>query len=170
MLSGVEDNVDVAEILQNKLYYEGETLGMVLNVMSRYTKQSLSSVAVALLSLRTVLISHSRYLNSIVNLTYTLLRMLEKYSKSTSYMYIRKKKARVGRKKKAKGDPSRSRQTYAILNLIGTADGTELEAGLGDAEDEEEEEMDRSALRYKDHSFAFSDFETVRLARRFCCT
>ena len=34
--------------------------------------------------------------------------------------------------------------------------------GLGDAEDEEEEEMDRSTLGWKDHSFAFSDFETVR--------
>ena len=49
MLSGIEENVDVAEILQNKLYYEGETLGMILNIMSRYTKQSLSFVAALLL-------------------------------------------------------------------------------------------------------------------------
>lgn len=106
MLSGIEENVDVAEILQNKLYYEGETLGMILNVMSRYTKQSLSFVSnsSSFLTQRTDFLIFGRYLNSIINLTYTLLRMLEKYSKSTAYMYVRKKKARVGRRKKAKGD------------------------------------------------------------------
>lgn len=39
--SGVEDNTDVAEILQNKLYYEGEMLEMVVQVVNKYNGQSL---------------------------------------------------------------------------------------------------------------------------------
>lgn len=42
-----------------------------------------------------------RYLDSVMHLAYTLLRMLEKYSKSKAYMYVRKKKAgRAAAKKK----------------------------------------------------------------------
>lgn len=39
--SGTEDNVDTAEILQNKLYYESETLDMVLTVITTYKTQSM---------------------------------------------------------------------------------------------------------------------------------
>lgn len=39
-LSGLPDHVDVAEILQNKLYYEAETLDMVLTVLNKYAHQS----------------------------------------------------------------------------------------------------------------------------------
>jgi len=41
-----------------------------------------------------------RYLDAVLNLAYTLLRMLEKYSKSKSYMYVRKKKAKKAASKK----------------------------------------------------------------------
>lgn len=40
-----------------------------------------------------------RYLDSVIHLSYVLLRMLEKYSKSKAYMYVRKKKSRAGKKK-----------------------------------------------------------------------
>lgn len=43
-LSEVEENIDVAEILQNKLYYEGETLDMVLRIVMGYSRQSLTYV------------------------------------------------------------------------------------------------------------------------------
>lgn len=39
--SGSEDNVDTADILQNKLYYESETLKMVLTVITTYKTQSI---------------------------------------------------------------------------------------------------------------------------------
>ncbi|KAK4698763.1 hypothetical protein P7C70_g7506, partial [Phenoliferia sp. Uapishka_3] len=83
--SGQEENMDVAEILQNKLYYEADTLDMVLAVINGYSNQSI------------------KYLDSVIHLSFVLLRMLEKYSKSKSYMYIRKKKSRA-KKRKAKKD------------------------------------------------------------------
>jgi hypothetical protein len=42
----------------------------------------------------------NRYLDAVMNLSYTLLRMLEKYSKSKSYMYVRKKAGRAAKKRK----------------------------------------------------------------------
>lgn len=42
--SGNDDHVDVAEILQHKLYYEGETLDMILVVIERYNTQSYKCV------------------------------------------------------------------------------------------------------------------------------
>lgn len=39
-LSGVQDHIDVAEILQHKLYYEAESLDLVLTVITRYNQQS----------------------------------------------------------------------------------------------------------------------------------
>ncbi|KAI5476063.1 hypothetical protein MNV49_000435 [Pseudohyphozyma bogoriensis] len=124
-VSGVEENIEVAEILQNKLYYEADTLDMVVAVISKYTNQSL------------------KYLDSVINLAYVLLRMLEKYSKSKAYMYV-KKKAKARRKKKA------------------TRPEDEEGDGIGYGEDEEEE-ADRGALSYKEHAFKFSEFEL-----RFC--
>ncbi|GAA5903525.1 Tof1p [Sporobolomyces salmoneus] len=123
--SGLPDHVDVAEILQNKLYYEAETLDMVLTVLVKYTNQSY------------------KYLDSVITLSYTLLRMLEKYSKSKAYMYVRKKKAgRAAKKKKAKdgGDEN-------------------AEDGLGLGEDEEEEEIARGTISFGDHAFEFEKFE-----------
>ena len=38
--SGVEEYTDLAEILQNKLYYEAEQLDLVLTVISQYKNQS----------------------------------------------------------------------------------------------------------------------------------
>ncbi|KAM0754978.1 timeless-domain-containing protein [Meredithblackwellia eburnea MCA 4105] len=120
--SGVEANIDVAEILQNKLYYEAETLDMVITVIHRYSTQSL------------------KYLDSVMHLSYVLLRMLEKYSKSKAYMYVRKKKSRA-RKRKSK------RNT-----------GDDEGDGVGQF-NEEEEEMDRGAKTYGEHTFEFEKFE-----------
>jgi hypothetical protein len=39
------------------------------------------------------------YLDAVVHLAYVLLRMLEKYSKSNSYMFVRKRKAKKARRK-----------------------------------------------------------------------
>ncbi len=38
--SGIPEHVDVAEILQNKLYYEAETLDMVVGLITKYNAQS----------------------------------------------------------------------------------------------------------------------------------
>ncbi|GAA5935882.1 Tof1p [Sporobolomyces koalae] len=122
-LSGIPDHIDVAEILQNKLYYEAETLDMVLTVLTKYTNQSY------------------KYLDSTITLAYTLLRMLEKFSKSKAYMYVRKKKAgRAGKKKSKAGDENG-------------------EDGLGLGHDEEEEEIERGTVSFGEHAFQFEKFE-----------
>lgn len=83
--SGNEDYKDVSEILQNKLYYEAETLEMVLKVVSFYKDQSI------------------QYLDAVVHLAYVMLRMLEKYSKNQDYIFVKKKAAKRGKKKQAEG-------------------------------------------------------------------
>lgn len=45
--SGVQEHVDVAEILQNKLYYEAETLDMVVGLITKYNAQSYKYVPVS---------------------------------------------------------------------------------------------------------------------------
>lgn len=74
--SGNKEYEEVSQILQDKLYYEGSTLDMVLSVASTYKNQPI------------------RYLDTIVNLVYVLLKMLEKYSKNKDYMYVKKKARR----------------------------------------------------------------------------
>ncbi|GAA6007730.1 hypothetical protein JCM11491_003944 [Sporobolomyces phaffii] len=129
--SGLPDHIDVAEILQNKLYYEAETLDMVLAVLVKYTNQSY------------------KYLDSVITLSYTLLRMLEKYSKSKAYMYVRKKKAgRAAKKKK--------RQLFPQSTTGGDENG---EDGLGMGEDEEEDEIARGTVSFGEHAFQFEKFE-----------
>ncbi|GAA5831127.1 hypothetical protein JCM3766R1_006246 [Sporobolomyces carnicolor] len=123
--SGLPEHVDVAEILQNELYYEAETLDMVLTILVKYSHQSY------------------KYLESAITLSYTLLRMLEKYSKSKAYMYVRKKKAgRAAKKRKNKegGDEN-------------------AEDGLGMGENEEEEEIERGTVSFGEHAFQFEKFE-----------
>ncbi|GAA5948542.1 hypothetical protein JCM3765_004917 [Sporobolomyces pararoseus] len=124
-ISGLPDHVDVAEILQNKLYYEAETLDMVLTVLNKYAHQSY------------------KYLDSVITLSYTLLRMLEKYSKSKAYMYVRKKKA--GRAAKKKKNKDRTEEN--------------AEDGLGMGENEEEEEIARGTVSFGEHAFQFEKFE-----------
>lgn len=141
-LSEVEENIDVAEILQNKLYYEGETLDMVLRIVMGYSRQSLTYVPPLLNRSRPD--ATNRYLDSVINLSYVLLRMLEKYSKSKAFMYVRKKQNRASRKKK---------------NRSGADDEGD---GIGQGDDEEEEEIERGTRTYKEHAFTFSAFETVR--------
>ncbi|KAM0788302.1 hypothetical protein ACM66B_001445 [Microbotryomycetes sp. NB124-2] len=87
LASGDEDNVTVAEVLQNKIYYEQETFNLVLRIISEFKAQS------------------NRYLDSTIHLAYTLLRTLEKYSKTKAFMFVRKKqKARAKRRNGEDGD------------------------------------------------------------------
>nr|XP_018259274.1 topoisomerase 1-associated factor 1 [Kwoniella dejecticola CBS 10117]OBR81432.1 topoisomerase 1-associated factor 1 [Kwoniella dejecticola CBS 10117] len=82
--SGEEEDVEVAEIVQNNLYYNGDILDSSLSVISQYRDQSVA------------------YLDSVIHFAYVLLRMLEKYSKNKAFMFIRKKKA--ARKKRKQRD------------------------------------------------------------------
>lgn len=110
-----------------------------------------------------------RYLDSVINLAYTLLRMLEKYSKSKAYMYVRKKRAgRAANARKKKKRESRSalhRIEYVAESSArpietDTADEN-AEEGLGMGEDEEELEVERGTVSFGEHAFQFEKFEQV---------
>lgn len=83
-LSGREEHVDTAEILQNKLYYDADTLELCAALLRRYDHQS------------------NKFLDAIIHLAYVLLRMLEKYSKHKAHMFVRRKKANRGGAQKKK--------------------------------------------------------------------
>ncbi|KDQ07544.1 hypothetical protein BOTBODRAFT_192367 [Botryobasidium botryosum FD-172 SS1] len=68
-----EAAIETAQTLQHQLYYSGEILDLAFDCLRSYKEQSIA------------------YLDSTVHLGYVLLRMLEKWAKSTE-MYVRKKK------------------------------------------------------------------------------
>lgn len=128
-LSQVEDDVEAAEILQNSLYYNYDILDTSLTVVAQYKDQSIA------------------YLGSIIHFAYVLLRMLEKYSKTKSFMFVRKRKAQRKKKKAAEEAAASGRP-------------------VPDAEDENvgsDGEADRDAPSYGEHQFKFREFEMVCL-------
>ncbi|WWC73002.1 uncharacterized protein I206_106966 [Kwoniella pini CBS 10737] len=111
--SGEEEDIEVAEIVQNNLYYNGDILDSSLSVISQYKDQSVA------------------YLDSVIHFAYVLLRMLEKYSKNKAFMFIRKKKA--ARKKRKQRDEAMKEPESA--NKIPEDYGNEEEEAFGpDAE------------------------------------
>jgi hypothetical protein len=102
----------------------------------------------------------TRYLDSVINLSYVLLRMLEKYSKSKAYMYVRKKRSRAGKKRKNKSKGESHPASFSTWTDV-LYDVEEEGEGLGQGDDEEEE-MDSGALTYGEHAFEFEKFEAVR--------
>ncbi|OCF79113.1 topoisomerase 1-associated factor 1 [Kwoniella mangroviensis CBS 8886] len=82
-MSGEQEDVKVAEIVQDNLYYNGDILDSSLSVISQYKDQSVA------------------YLDSVIHFAYVLLRMLEKYSKNKAFMFIRKRKAARKKRKEA---------------------------------------------------------------------
>lgn len=128
-VSGIEDDVEAAEILQNSLYYNYDILDTSITVVAQYKDQSIG------------------YLDSIVHFAYVLLRMLERYSKNKSFMFVRKREAQRKKKKQAAVE----------------AAGGEVQP-VPDEEDEEmggEGEEDRDAPSYGEHQFKFREFEMV---------
>ncbi|KAF9061339.1 timeless protein-domain-containing protein [Rhodocollybia butyracea] len=77
---------EAAEVLQQQLIYSGEVLDVAFESLRTY-KEGTQSLA---------------YLNSTVHMGYALLRMLEKWSKGSGEVYVRKKKA--GKQKKKSRD------------------------------------------------------------------
>ena len=79
---------EAAELLQQQLVYNGEVLDIAVESLRSY-KEGVQSL---------------RYLDSSVRLAYTLLRMLERWSrKRGGEVYVRKK-AKPKRAKKGKGE------------------------------------------------------------------
>ncbi|RSH83343.1 Topoisomerase 1-associated factor 1 [Apiotrichum porosum] len=129
-ISSIEEDTEVSEILQNQLYYNGDILDASLQVVAGYTTQSLG------------------YLESIVHFAYVLLRMLDKYSKNKTFMFMRKRKA--SRKKRLGAEKAKA--------------ATDGEAPIPEeyAYSEEEDNVpDKEAPSYAEHAFTFAAFEKV---------
>lgn len=127
MQSGEEDDKEVADVLQNQIYYNGDLLDTALQFFTILRPDNKNQP----LTLQ----------DSTVHFAYVLLRMLEKYSKSKSYMYVRKRK---GARKKQGAVP------------------------VNDIDDENEEMLDtqKGEPSYSEHAFTFTTFERVRTTRR----
>lgn len=85
-----------------------------------------------------------RYLDSVINFAYVLLRMLERYSKTKSFMYVRKRKAARKKRKEIAENP----------------DGT-LPVPDEDVEHEEDLQAQKDMPSYAEHAFTFTAFERV---------
>ena len=85
------------------------------------------------------------YLETIVNFAFVLLRMLERYSKNKSFMFIRKRKA--ARRKR-------------LADKNGESQGPTAEEYAGDDEEGDGGD-DRDAPSYAEHAFTFQTFEKV---------
>ena len=83
---------------------------------------------------------------SIIDFAYVLLRMLERYSKTKAFMFVRKRKA-ARRKRKAGGATG--------------ASGPSAEEYAGDDEEGEDGGAEKETPSYAEHTFTFQTFEKV---------
>ncbi|KIR40249.1 topoisomerase 1-associated factor 1 [Cryptococcus deuterogattii 99/473] len=129
-----EEDVEVAEILQHQLYYNYDILDSALAVVREYKNQSVA------------------YLDSVIHFAYVLLRMLEKYSKTKAFMFIRKRKNTHKKRKE--------RQTASQANTEREQQGESrrIPEEYGD-EEEEAFAPDQDAPSYAEHAFTFQSFE-----------
>lgn len=91
------------------------------------------------------------YLDSIIHFAYVLLRMLEKYSKTKAFMFIRKRKNTHKKRKE--------RQAASQANA--DREQRKIPEEYGD-EGEEAFAPDEDAPSYAEHAFTFQSFEKVR--------
>jgi replication fork protection complex subunit Tof1/Swi1 len=85
-----------------------------------------------------------RYLDSVINFAYVLLRMLERYSKTKSFMYVRKRKAARKKRKEQAENPD---DTLPVPDE--------------DVEHEEDLQAEKDMPSYAEHAFTFTAFERV---------
>ncbi|ORY33101.1 timeless protein-domain-containing protein [Naematelia encephala] len=100
-----DEDLEIAEILQNQLYYNGDILDSSLSVIAQYKDQSVA------------------YLTSVVHFAYVFLRMLEKYSKNKAFMFVRKRKAARKKRKAIEALP----ETAALPEEYGNEEDVEPE-------------------------------------------
>ncbi|POW09710.1 hypothetical protein PSHT_09021, partial [Puccinia striiformis] len=130
--SGVEEYTEAAKVILNRLYYDAESIDMVIKLMSKYTNQSL------------------KYLENIVHFSFVFLKILERYAGSTDYMYVRKKK------------PQKSKPQQPGSKSADQPDGAMDESEIGNTVDEEEQaflETEQSCIQFAEHKFEFGKFE-----------
>lgn len=125
---------DASETLQHQLVYNGEVLDIALDSLKHY-RPGTQSLA---------------YLGSSIHMAYTLLRMLESWSKKGNDTYVRQKAAK--KKRKGKGECSRYIANPSLILSLGVLE----EEGIPDVEDDEsDDDVINETL------FTFQAFESV---------
>lgn len=86
-VSPLEDDQEIAENIQNRLFYEEVTLDLVAMILRSYTRQPFG------------------WLDDCTEMVHVHLKMLERFSKQHEHMFIRsRKRARAQRKKNVTGE------------------------------------------------------------------
>lgn len=76
-LSSLEEDQEIAENMQNRIFYEEDTLDMVLSLLRNYKAQSFG------------------YLDACTELAHVQLRILERYSKQNTYIFVKAKRQKT---------------------------------------------------------------------------
>ncbi|KAI7864918.1 timeless protein-domain-containing protein [Spinellus fusiger] len=130
---------DVADYIQSNIYHEQSSFDLFVDLIKHYKSQSYI------------------YLESVVQLTHVLLKLIEKYSKSKQVLFVRK----TGRKKENKSKPKTDER-----------EETEEDEDM-DKEDHNSEEDERDhQIAMREHLFKFESFEgkyiTDDVVRVYC--
>ncbi|KAF9960343.1 Topoisomerase 1-associated factor 1 [Mortierella alpina] len=146
-----EEYRDASDNVQNNLYHEDATLELFLDLAKNYTKQS------------------TKYLHTLVQMIHILLKTLENYSNSKSYMFILKKRSVKKRKQKAKeaeriteGDSQNEQPVDGVEHSQDQSQQQEQqqEQEQERAQEDDDDEMgDIPTHTLKEHQFVFQDFE-----------
>ncbi|KAF9182982.1 Topoisomerase 1-associated factor 1 [Haplosporangium sp. Z 767] len=158
---------DASDYVQNNLYYEDATLELFLDLVKTYTTQS------------------AKYLNTLMRMIHILLKTLESYSKSKSFMSVLKKRA-IGKskdeeKKKAEEAAEKANNQQEGAAADGESQGPQSEDGAvvtesqdrdQDQEQEDEAYDDQITYTMKEHRFAFKEYErrfaNERVVQTYC--
>lgn len=106
--SDFEEHREVAEHIQQNLYYEQTSFDLFLDILKRYKNQSYG------------------YLKAVIMLTHVLLKSLDHYQKGKKIMFIRKKKSQK-KKKPAKKGEEQVEEGVAVITTIDSEDESEPE-------------------------------------------
>jgi len=85
-LSPLEEDREIAENMQNRIFYEEDTLDLILSLLRNFKAQSFG------------------YLDACTELAHVHLRILERYSKQNTYIFVKAKGQKTRRKKAAQKD------------------------------------------------------------------
>lgn len=80
-LSPLEEDQEIAENMQNRIFYEEDTLELILSLLRNYKAQPFG------------------YLDACTELAHFHLRLLEQYSKQNTYIFVKAKRQKTRRKK-----------------------------------------------------------------------
>lgn len=114
-----EDDVEIADNIQSRIFYEEAILDLVLSILRDNKRQTLG------------------YLDTVTESVHVLLRMLEKYSKGNTLIFVKAKSQRKKKKKDA---------------------STMVDDGGGVPSEEEDERI--NANKVKEKRFEFTKYET----------